>query len=154
MNSNKICAFFGHRTIMEKDNIGKSLFELIKNLIECEGFSTFLFGSFGDFDSLCYSIVTALKTQYPHIKRILYVVNKSYLKTYLKKNVGSLYEEVVFPELDFDFWYTRIYYRNCYMIDISDLIIFYATVDINSGAYKALKYAVKKKTPFINLANS
>ena len=37
------------------------------------------------------------------------------------------------------------------MIDKSDVIIFYAQEKENSGAYKAYKYALKKKKHIINL---
>lgn len=159
MGNSKTCAFFGHRNVTDTDNIGKKLYELIKNLIVYEDFSVFLFGSFGDFDDICYHTVSLLKQQFPHIKRILYVVNDYYLKKYqLKNNNGILYEDVVYPNLEFDFWYTRIYYRNCYMIcymiDISDFIVFYANDNMESGAYKALKYAVKTKKSFVNLINA
>ena len=45
----------------------------------------------------------------------------------------------------FEGWYKSIYFRNCAMIDKSDFIIFYAEEREDSGAYKAYKYAKKKK---------
>ena len=47
----------------------------------------------------------------------------------------------------------RIYYRNCAMIDKSDIVIFYAEDRENSGDYKALKYAKQKKKLYFNLIN-
>ena len=37
-----------------------------------DGADTFLFGSRSKFDTLCREVVTELKEQYPHIKRINY----------------------------------------------------------------------------------
>ena len=45
----------------------------------------------------------------------------------------------------FEGWYKSIYFRNCAMIDESDVVIFYAEERENSGAYKAYKYAKGKK---------
>ncbi|MDE5722040.1 MAG: hypothetical protein K2I30_04805 [Clostridia bacterium] len=62
------------------------------------------------------------------------------------------YEEYYCPCKDFDWWYTAIYYRNCAMIDQSDLILFYAEQRENRGAYKTYKYAVKFNNNVVNLA--
>ena len=51
------------------------------------------------------------------------------------------YEDFIYLDLDFDWWYKRIYYRNCAMIDRSDIVVFYVEPKENSGAYKAYKYA-------------
>ena len=61
------------------------------------------------------------------------------------------YEQFIYLALSYDYWYTRIYYRNCAMIDRSDYVVFYAEERENSGAYKALRYVVKQKKPYINL---
>ena len=56
------------------------------------------------------------------------------------------YEEITYLDLNFDYWYTRIYYRNCEIIDHSDYCVL--CVDENaqfSGALKALEYAKRKK---------
>ena len=55
--------------------------------------------------------------------------------------------------LDYDYWFNRIYYRNCEMINQSDFILFYAQNQQNSGAYKAFKYAKKDKKDFMNIAD-
>ena len=61
------------------------------------------------------------------------------------------YEEFVYLDLQFEWWYQRIYYRNCAMIDRSDIVLFYVEERENSGAYKAYKYAKLKKKETINL---
>ncbi len=69
----------------------------------------------------------------------------------LRERLLVLVEEFTYLPLDYNYWYTRIYYRNCEMIDRSDCVIFYAEQKKESGAYKALRYAQKKKKPHINL---
>ena len=148
----KICSFFGHRKIENKVSIKREVTEWIEKLIE-EDFSIFLFGGFGEFDELCYEAVSALKGKYAKIKRIYCLIDERHLSE--RKRPKYLrtedYEEFIYLAPSFDYWYTRIYYRNCEMIEKSDFVIVYAETRKDSGAYKALQYAVKHKKKHINL---
>ncbi|MEG1499554.1 MAG: hypothetical protein RR400_00570 [Clostridia bacterium] len=66
----KVCSVFGHRKIeltnKLKENMGKLLIDLIKN----KKVGIFYFGGFGEFDDLCWQIVTNLKVIYPYLRRI------------------------------------------------------------------------------------
>ena len=148
------CSFFGHRNIEITDELKNKLFEIVKNLIE-KGYEYFYFGGFGMFDELCYNIVSKLKLKYSHIKRVYCLSNPRHLISkkrpeWMKKEE---YEEFVYLDLEFDWWYQRIYYRNCAIIDKSDLTIFYVEARKDSGAYKAFKYSQKKRKNYINLYN-
>ena len=55
------------------------------------------------------------------------------------------YDDIIYLTPSFEGWYKSIYFRNCAMIDQSDLVIFYAENREGSGAYKAYQYAKKKK---------
>ena len=55
------------------------------------------------------------------------------------------FEEFKYLDLDFDWWYQRICYRNCAMVDRSDIVVFYVEPRENSGAYKVYTYAKQKK---------
>ena len=49
-------------------------------------------------------------------------------------------------------FYSRIYFRNCEIIDHSDYCVFCVDENAdNSGALKALKYAKKKKKTLTNI---
>ncbi|MBR2449570.1 MAG: hypothetical protein IKB30_05585 [Clostridia bacterium] len=149
--SNKVCSFFGHRKI--EDNFSKDkLFSVIEDTIK-RGYDTFLFGGFGEFDDLCFEIVNRLKGKYEHIKTVYCLENERFLSADKRPKYLTQkgYDEFVYFELDFNYWYTKIYYRNCEMIKNSDFIIFYALKKENSGAYKALKYAHKLKKEYLNL---
>ena len=148
----KTCSFFGHRKITNAKTLSIELHEIIENLI-LDNYTDFYFGGFGEFDELCYNIVTELKASYPNINRIYCLTDIRHLRKskrpkYLK---DEYYEQYVYLEPSFDYWYTRIYYRNCEIINISDLIIFFVENRENSGAYKIYKYAKIKHKHYINL---
>lgn len=146
MDDYKICTFFGHRTIENNDELRESTRAEIARAVEY-GCRSFYFGGYGEFDGLCYEIVSALKKQNSELGlRLVYCVPQ---ERYLRKDVRYFdrekYDEVIYLEPSFEGWYKSIYFRNCAMIDAADYCIFYAEERSNSGAYKAYKYAVKRK---------
>ena len=54
-------------------------------------------------------------------------------------------DEVVYLIPKLEGWYRSIYFRNCAMIDNSDMVICYAETREDSGAHKAYRYAKSKK---------
>lgn len=135
----KVCSFFGHRKIQDKEIIIASLKEKIENLIINQNVDTFLFGSRSDFDSLCHSIVTDLKEKYPHIKRIAYTCRSESCtleseRTYWEEIYSNFHKEEVtllgFEEerehkTKWDSGRASYIERNQAMIDDSDYCIFY-----------------------------
>ena len=146
------CSVFGHSKIEITIKLENKLIATFENLIK-QGCKYFYFGGFGMFDDLCHKIISELKKKYPHIQRIFCLSDPRHLR--INKRPKWLksedYEEFVYLDLEFDWWYKRIYYRNCAMIDKSDIILFYVEERENSGAYKAFKYAKQKKKQIINL---
>ena len=57
----KMCCFFGHRTINETEELKSKLIEVIEKLIVDEKVDTFLFGSKSRFNILCLELVTDIK---------------------------------------------------------------------------------------------
>ena len=111
------------------------------------GCRVFYFGGYGDFDALCYQIVSKVKEENPQldIKRVYCVSQERYLRKNTRYFRRDNYDDVIYLIPSFEGWYKSIYFRNCAMIDASNMIIFYAEERENSGAYKAFKYANKKK---------
>ena len=148
----KICSFFGHRKLKDGEELKRRVEITVEDLIK-KGFTVFLFGGFGEFDELCHEIVSTLKTKYPVIKRVYCVADEKYLRA--NKRPKDLqtedYEEFIYYAPSFDYWYTRIYYRNCEMVKHSDCVVFYAENRVDSGAYKILQYVKKCKKSYINL---
>ena len=128
---------------------------IIESLI-IKGCKTFYFGGYGEFDGLCYEIVTDLKQRYNDIKRVFCLTEEKHLIERKRPRwlINQLYEEYVYLHLQYDYWYTRIYYRNCEIVRNSDYIVFYARNEESSGAYKTLKYAKRLKKQYINLTET
>lgn len=146
MEEIKICSFFGHRDVEITENLYATTAAEIKKSVEF-GCRIFYFGGYGDFDELCYKIVTQIKEEQPNleIKRIYCVAQEKYLWKKVRYFNAEDYDEVIYLQPSFEGWYKSIYFRNCAMIDKSDYVIFYAEDKENSGAFKAFKYAKKKK---------
>ena len=142
----KICSFFGHRSIEITDDLSAMTATEITKSVDL-GCRVFYFGGYGDFDALCYKIVTKLKEETPalNIKRVYCVAQERYLRKKSPHFKRENYDEVIYLTPSFEGWYKSIYFRNRAMIDESDTVIFYAEERENSGAYKAFKYAKKKK---------
>ena len=117
------------------------------------GCRDFYFGGYGNFDKLCLEIVTKIKEERPEleIRRIYCVPQERYLRKRVRYFKREDYDEITYLTPSFEGWYKSIYFRNCAMIDRSDLVIFYAEIRENSGAYKAYKYAKRKNKEMVNL---
>ena len=62
------------------------------------------------------------------------------------------YEAFDYFDMKYTGFYSRIYFRNCEIIDHSDYCVFCVDENAdNSGALKALKYAKKKKKTLTNI---
>lgn len=149
----KSCSVFGHSKIEITKELENNLISTFEMLITKENVKYFYFGGFGEFDDLCWQVVTKLKDKYPKIYRIFCLSDlrhqrKSKRPLWLN---DEDYEEITYLDLSFDYWFTRIYFRNCEMIDRSDFVVFYVNHSERSGAYKALQYAIKKKRQIINI---
>lgn len=145
----KICSFFGHRSVEKTEELcAITTIEILKAI--SLGYRIFYFGGFGDFDELCYKIVTKIKEESPdlEIKRVYCVPQEKDLRK--PKVDRDKYEDIIYLMPSFEGWYKSIYYRNCAMIDASDSVIFYAEQRANSGAYKAYKYAQRKKVKHLS----
>ena len=153
MEKEKICSFFGHRTINTTDTILAATTAEIWKAVDF-GCRVFFFGGYGDFDDLCYQIVTNIQNQNPqfNIKRVYCVSQERYLRKTVRYFRRENYDEIIYLMPSFEGWYKSIYFRNCAMIDQSSFVIFYAEERENSGAYKAYRYAkTKKQTHIVNL---
>ncbi len=146
MEEDKICCFFGHRTIQVTEKLyATTTAEILKSVnLGCR---VFYFGGYGEFDELCYKIVSKIKKENPtlNITRFYCVQQERYLRKNSPHFNRANYEKVIYLSPAFEGWYKSIYFRNCAMIDKSNIAIFYAEARADSGAYKAYKYAIKKE---------
>ena len=142
----KICSFFGHRSIDLTDELyATTKAEILRSVTL--GCRIFYFGGYGDFSTLCHKIVTEIKNRSAllEIKRVYCVSQERDLRKKAQFLNREEYEDVIYLVPSFEGWYKSIYFRNCAMIDQSDVVIFYAEKRKDSGAYKAYKYAKGKK---------
>lgn len=65
MQIHKSCSVFGHSKIVITNSLKEKLYLTFENLIRQENVGYFYFGGFGEFDDLCWQIVTSLKEKYP-----------------------------------------------------------------------------------------
>lgn len=144
------CCFFGHRTINETEELRIKLTETIEKLITQEKVDTFLFGSKSQFDELCLEIVSALKEQYPHIRRIYVRAEYPFINDDYRAYLLKSYEDSYYPEKILGAGKTVYVERNCEMIRNSRFCIVYykesyTPKNRNSGTKIALDYAFKQK---------
>ena len=150
MEENKTCSFFGHRTINLTDDLyAITVAEIEKSV--ASGCRIFYFGGYGEFDKLCRQIVTKIKNERPelNIQRIFCVPMEKDLRKKSRWLNDTNCDKIEYLIPMFNGWYRSIYFRNCAMIDNSDVIIFYAENRANSGAYKAYRYAKSKKGKWV-----
>ena len=143
------CCGFGHRDVLEK--IDDAVYTAVLKVAE-QGCEIFYTGAMGEFDSLFSSAVRKVKKTYPKIKLICV---KSYFTNDLNINgeyYAALYDDVIIPDELADIHpKAAIKYRNCWMIDHSDIILIY-TQRAFGGAYEARRYAekIEKEMVYIN----
>ena len=153
IEQDKICSCFGHKQVDITDALRANVAEAIDSAIK-EGVRTFLFGGLSDFDDLVYDIVSEKKKAQPdlNIKRVFCFPLDHDLHKPPHWFEHKEYEALDCPAKSFEYWYTALYYRNCAMIDMSDVVLFYAEQRENSGACKTLAYAHKKHKHIVNFA--
>lgn len=145
----KTCCFFGHRTINETEELKAKLTEIIENLIMEENVDTFLFGSKSRFNSLSLELVTKIKENHPHIKRIYVRAEYPYISEQYKNYLLENYEDTYYPEKILNSGRASYIERNYEMIDNSHYCIVYYNESCTpatrkSGTKIALDYAIKR----------
>lgn len=120
--------FIGHRTIKYSVELEIRLRECLLSLIK-SGVKTFLFGSKSEFDTLALKVVSGFKKEYPYIKRVYVRAEYPTLSELNTKLIMKNYEQTIYPECVKKSGRGCYIERNKYMIDHSDLCIFYYEED-------------------------
>ena len=152
-----ICCFFGHKKIYETEKLKKQLNETIEKLINDEKVDTFLFGSKSRFNDLCHELVTKIKENYPHIKRIYVRAEFPYINDSYKNYLLEKYEDTYNPEKILNSGKAAYVERNYEMINNSRFCIIYyddtySPAMRKSGTKIALEYAMKLKKEIVILS--
>lgn len=166
-----VACFIGHRKISVDEAFISDLKDCIRELITNKNFDTFLFGSRSEFDDICLKAVTALKNDYPDIRRVYVRAAYPYISEDYKKYLLTFYDETYMPEAVKKAGKASYIERNQHMIDRSDLCVFYyderysppkkqirqnhflsvSPSRSNSGTKLAYQYAMAHKKVILNL---
>ena len=142
-------SMFGHRRIDEIRHLEELLAPVIHNLLRSHPYVSFLVGRNGDFDTVSASVIKSEQKKYGNGTGDLTLVlpypvaNLEYYKSYYDHILIPSPRHLVHPK-------SAITVKNRWMIDCSDLIIFYLRND-SGGAYEAMKYAKRKNKKIILL---
>lgn len=154
--------FIGHRTIAYSKELEDTLKECVLSFIH-QGAKTFLFGSKSEFDTLALKVVTQLKKEYPYIKRVYVRAEYPNLSGLYEKIIMKNYDQTIYPSCVAESGRLCYIERNKYMIDHSDLCIFYYKEDYElpkkqvgnkyytrrSGTAMMVEYAKANKKKYI-----
>ncbi len=141
--------FFGHRNIIQTEHLKEQVYAAIEKLIVDKNVDTFLFGSKSQFNSMCHALVTELKANYPHIKRVYVRAEFPQIDNSYKEYLLEMYEDTYYPEKLFGAGKAVYVERNREMIDNSSFCIVYCQACHSSNSRKsgtalALRYAIQK----------
>ena len=146
-------SLFGHRKIHDVMKIEKELEKIVCNLLLSREYVEFIVGRSGEFDLLAASVIRRcqrkIRTDNSSLILVLpyssadFVRNEDFFLEY--------YDEVeICPASSVAHFKAAYQLRNKYMIQRSDLVIFYVCRP-SGGAYQTLKYAEKLSMDYINL---
>jgi len=147
--------FIGHRKIERAEALKEKVAEIVTDLIVNKNADTFLFGSRGDFNKICYDVVTRLKVQYPHVRRVYVRAEYDYADKFTDYLLDS-YESTFFPDKVRGAGVLSYVIRNQVMVDMCDIAVVYCDTNYKpektkSGTAMATQYAQKRKKQIINL---
>lgn len=164
------CCFFGHRKIDVTEQLTGHLKGIIEELIIEKKIDSFLFGSKSAFDKLCLAVVTELKIEYPHIKRIYVRAEFPYINEDYMAYLLEMYDNTYYPKRLINAGKAVYIERNYEMIDNSSYCVVYYDKNYtphrrrnskrdlfdyksNSGTKLAYDYAVKQGLEISNVFN-
>lgn len=141
--------FFGHANVQLSVELQQKMLQYLSELTDCAQ-CEFLLGGYGNFDAYALKLGLSLKKSNCNLKLTLVspYMNWSYLKT-CKDYIETVYDEVVYPEIEKVPKKFAISARNKWMVDSADVLVSY--VDFSyGGAYNAYRYALMRGKNIIN----
>ena len=148
-----IVCLFGHRRIDEPVLVEERLRVVIEEIVDAHKCVEFLVGREGEFDLLASSVIKDIKRRKDCPDCSLTLI-MPYLKAdFLNNQQGyeDYYDSVqLCEEFSANHPKSAIKVRNRYMVDRSDLCIFYVA-STSGGAYQTMRYARRRGKNVINL---
>ena len=144
-----IIAFCGHSSYLEEIDDEKRLLCGLEQVIHGENVSFYL-GGYGRFDDFARACARKYKEKHANAELVFIT---PYLGKWLderKEIINSLYDRIVYPDLEHVPLKFAILKRNEWMVNQADYLFAYVRAHYG-GAYKTLLYAHKHKKPYTNL---
>ena len=147
-----IITFFGHGSFKNSADYSRTVLEILECRIGDNEAEIYL-GGYGYFDNFAYECCKKYKLYHPRV-RLVYVtpyINESYQKNHLKEAYSN-YDLILYPPIEEKPPKFAIKYRNRYMVEKADFVIFYIEHKWG-GAYQAYLHAIRNKKEILNLSN-
>ena len=144
---------FGHRRIEEPVLVEERLRAVIEEIIDVHECVEFLVGREGEFDLLASSVIKDIKRRKECSDCSLTLVMPYMKAEFINNQQGyeDYYDTVeLCEESSATHPKSAIKVRNRYMVDCSDMCIFYVT-STKGGAYQTMRYAQGRNKKVINL---
>ena len=145
-----VLTFWGHSSFQSNTILEEKLLELLEKIVGNSP-ADFYLGGYGGFDNFALACAKKFKSSHPQIKIVFITpyINESYQKSRLTL-AETIYDEIIFPELENVPAKFAISHRNKWMINKSDYVITHIKKSYG-GAYEAYKYAKNQNKKIILL---
>ena len=146
-----VLTFWGHSNFQSNADLEEKMLEILNNIVGIKPADLYL-GGYGSFDDFALACAKKFQRSHPQIKIIFVTpyITESYQKNRLA-DARTVYDEIIYPELENVPAKFAINHRNRWMIDKSDFVITHIKKS-HGGAYEAYKYA-KNQNKNIMLLN-
>ena len=145
-----IITFCGHSLFFETEEYRQKLLAFLEEKIG-EKQADFYLGGYGKFDDFAYRCCKEYKKKHPNVT-LFYItpyMTIEYQKNHLE-NLRTLYDGIIYPEIEDKPLKFAISYRNKWMVEKADFVVAYICRD-SGGAYATYKHAKRKGKPIFNL---
>ena len=147
-----IISFFGHSDFSGTAECKDKIIEFLSSVIANEPTQIYL-GGYGAFDEFAYKCCDEYKKSHSNVTLIFVTpyLTLDYQKNHLS-NIRTKYDEIIYPEIEGVPLKYAIVYRNRWMIDRSDIVVFGVSHKFG-GAFKSYEYAKGKGKRIYNVLN-
>ncbi|MBO5009275.1 MAG: hypothetical protein J6D20_01030 [Clostridia bacterium] len=148
-----IITFFGHSGFIGTKEYEEKLLSFLEKNVGENPVQMYL-GGYGGFDEFAYSCCKKYKENHPKASLIFVTpyITLEYQKNHLNR-LKSLYDIILYPEIEDKPKRFAIYYRNKFMVESADFVITYV-VHSYGGAYTAYKIAKRRGKNIFNLGKA
>lgn len=147
-----IITFCGHSRFLKSAEREEEVLLILEKLVG-DSDADFFLGGYGEFDEFAYACSKKFKERHPSVSLVFVTpyITLDYQKNHLEYK-ASLYDSIIYPEIEEKPLRFAITYRNRYMIERADFIIAYVN-RTSGGAYKTLRYAKKLGKNIYNIGS-